>query len=448
MPYLGFGILSLILSVILYNLPTVEKRKKPEIEMTERPNKASNNESQNSHTKYKRVNQHDDNDPTNEESKDQAQSLQVENSFVKSIEYIGSTLNVNQEENLPENIGFSFKRFFGLLKNPIYVLLLLVWAIEGLLQNSFLAFAPLFLEYQYRLSSAKASLFIGVLSIIPLVLGGLSSGIIAEKFLKNDLRRTFKFIALLLSFNTIIVGGFLFNCTEPLLLSSNPNFQNPLKNITSNCYLTAPSCNCDSTVFKPVCLNGSSDIVFQSPCLAGCMEFSKKNHNTKNDFYYNCSQSSCNSYFPEEYLQSNKPTESYFTDGFCPSGECFTKMILTFASIAFYMYFNAVLFTPYTSLLTQCFDEKDGKQLNSIILGIKQFTYNALGTIPGPILFGAIIDNTCKYWHTNASGQTLCKFYNNRSFAYSFGWLGVGFKALALILIIFCLILANKKARK
>ena len=49
--------------------------------------------------------------------------------------------------------------------------------------------------------------------------------------------------------------------------------------------------------------------------------------------------------------------------------------------------------------------------MNTIVLGLKQFFMNAFGTIPGPILFGTVIDATCSYWHTDSQNQSVCKIY-------------------------------------
>lgn len=63
---------------------------------------------------------------------------------------IGSLSSLDEETKSYNSL---FNKTLSLFKNPVYIFLLIVQTIEGLLQNSFLAFASLFLEYQYRLSS-------------------------------------------------------------------------------------------------------------------------------------------------------------------------------------------------------------------------------------------------------------------------------------------------------
>lgn len=89
-----------------------------------------------------------------------------------------TNINHNQEKENELSIKEPFKMksqkelidsTLALIKKPIYLFVLIASAIEGLLQNSFLAFAALFLEYQYRLASGTASLVLGLLSIPPVI---------------------------------------------------------------------------------------------------------------------------------------------------------------------------------------------------------------------------------------------------------------------------------------
>ena len=324
----------------------------------------------------------------------------------------------------------------SLFKNPVYVFLVIVAALEGLLQNSFLAFAALFIEYQYRLASGTASFVLGVLSIPPLILGGLVSGLIVKRF-KNNTLSCFKFLTVVLFFNLMVYAGFLIYCQEPNLVMNNPS-----DSIEDNCFKTAGNCNCDKKIFRPVCLNGSSGIFFQSPCLAGCANFIEPGSGMRS-FYNNCTQSACNKYFDEKNLIDLD--KRVFIDGLCPSRDCTPRLAISFICIFLLMFFNALIFLPYLKVIIGCVD---CKEMNTIVLGLKQFFMNACGTIPGPILFGAVIDTTCKYWHIDSKNQKVCKMYNNRRFALGFGLLGIGFKSICFILIVISLMITIRKAKQ
>jgi len=86
--------------------------------------------------------------------------------------------------------------------------------------------------------------------------------------------------------------------------------------------------------------------------------------------------------------------------------------------------------------------------MNTIVLGIKQFSMNLFGTLPGPILFGSVIDMSCNYWHMDESGQRVCKLYNNEKFSFGFAMLGMGFKAICFLLIVASLFITMNRRRK
>ena len=282
------------------------------------------------------------------------------------------------------------KKAFHTAKNPVYIFIILTSAVEGLLQNSFLAFASLFIEYQYRLTSGGASFLLGLLCIPPLMLGGLFGGLVAKR-LQDKLLPCLKFISVAVFCNIFIYLGFLFYCPEPALvgnLANSPVWQQKVANHSilyptdTVCYSASTSCNCDPKVYKPVCLQDSQDIIFQSSCMAGCTTY-----DDVSEKYTDCSQDRCMGYFDDSKLDryfnsSERPT---FVNGLCPSNSCVMKTIVAYSSISLLMFMNALLYVPYLKVVVACADDK---QMNSIMLGVKQLTMNAFGTIPGPIIFG------------------------------------------------------------
>lgn len=187
-----------------------------------------------------------------------------------------------------------------------------------------------------------------------------------------------------------------------------------------------------------MCLKTSKDIYFQSPCLAGCAHIVRDGGLDSKDFYSECSMSQCSDYFEGTMKQNNQ-----LVDGLCPkSSNCTYRLVLTLSSIFILMLFNAMLFIPYIKCL---FGTVGNDKMNSIVHGIKQTLMNLFGTIPGPILFGIVIDSTCSYWHTDANGESVCKMYDNKNFAYKFGMLGMGFKSLCFVLVAFMLFFSTRK---
>ncbi|RNA26631.1 solute carrier organic anion transporter family member 1A2 isoform X1 [Brachionus plicatilis] len=350
--------------------------------------------------------------------------------FLSALKNAGSILSidrVNHDMAKSESIlslekQSLLEKTLCLFKKPAYILVVICAAIEGLLQNSFLAFAALFLEYQYRLASGSASLVIGILSMPPLIIGGLVSSLIVNKF-KSDTRKCLKFIAMVLFVNIFIYAGFMIFCKEPNMVSIEESLN------YEHAFTVAEDCNCNKKMFKPVCLKGSNDTFFQSACLAGCFYFDKEK-----EVYNNCTQ------VPSSF---GEPNTSYFINGLCPTdSSCSLRLVVSYVCIFLLMLMNALTFLPFLKAAIGCIDNEE---MNSIGLGFKQFFMNAFGTIPGPIIFGSVIDSTCIYWHDDVNDQSVCKLYNNEKFAFGFGVLGVGFKTVCFILIVLSIRFAKKQ---
>jgi hypothetical protein len=355
-----------------------------------------------------------------------------ENSVKKSFLNGHKSVETDKEEMLS-----LFEKSIQLLQRPVFICVIIMAGIESLLQNSFLAFASLFLEYQYRLASGSASLVLGFLSIPPLMIGGLLSGLITKRM--NDKPTScLKFLACVLFFNLIVYAGFIVYCKEPTLISRRTTFvpDNLPFNVSDNC-------DCNAKIFKPVCLINSDDTFFQSACLAGCSVY-----DSTTERFFNCTQAPQTFFYnaSQPLAASSSSHGDYFANGLCETDDCTFRLVISYASIGLLMFLNALTFLPYLKVTIGCINEKE---MNSLGLGIKQFFMTAFGTIPGPIMFGAVIDSQCTYWHTDLSDQSVCKMYDNRGFALGMGLMGMGFKFICFLLVILSyFLIKNSKARR
>lgn len=423
-PFLLFGIVSLFMAIVITFFPQKlqnQNEKKPQNDLR----KLKNSEK----PAFDSLNT--DTEAVDNDSEVQDRDYE-ENEILSALKNAGSILSidrVNHNTHMPNstsNLSLENQSMFTstlyLFKKPAYILVIICTAIEGLLQNSFLAFAALFLEYQYRLASGSASLVIGILSMPPLIIGGLVSSLIVNR-LKNDARKCLKFIAIVLFVNIFIYAGFMIFCKEPNIVSIEKSLN------FDDAYTIAEDCNCNKKMFKPVCLKGSNDTFFQTACLAGCFSF-----DTEKEVYTNCTQ------VPTTFTE---PKTSYFINGLCPTdSSCSFRLVVSYVCIFLLMLMNALTFLPFLKATIGCIDNEE---MNSIGLGFKQFFMNAFGTVPGPIIFGSVIDSTCIYWHDDVNDQSVCKLYNNEKFAFGFGILGVGFKTLCFILIFLSIRFAKKQ---
>lgn len=163
LPFIIFGFIALILAIVIFLFPKRIEEKQPKNKALMRE-PAQDDKINNSELLNLKKNK------TIESTLTTDTKYQKENSLMNTLEVTGSLLSMNtvgfyeSEAEIKQlgsthslNGGFMvlFKKTASLFTNPVYVFVLIASTIEGLLQNSFLAFASLFLEYQYRLSSGK-----------------------------------------------------------------------------------------------------------------------------------------------------------------------------------------------------------------------------------------------------------------------------------------------------
>ncbi|NXF90274.1 SO4C1 protein, partial [Eubucco bourcierii] len=325
---------------------------------------------------------------------------------VKS-EKISETHN-DGSEGLVEtkNIGKSIKDFpvalLILLKNPVLMSLILASASEALVATGFATFLPKFIENQFGKTPSFSATLGGLVLIPAAALGQIISGILVSQC-KMDCKSIIKFMIGTCSVGLLLNTVFLFaKCgNEPFAgVSETYNGTGRLNNLTAPCNA---DCQCLLSIYYPVC--GRDKVQYFSPCFAGCA--SHLIDNTKKT-YHNCScigmPKGENS--AEDFLYEAVP-------GKCPTQCTFLPLFLTTFFFAVVFTFMAV--TPTTVAILRCVPDKQ----RSFALGVQSVFLRLLGTIPGPILFGVAIDNSCILWDINeCKTKGACWVYDNERMAY------------------------------
>ncbi|KAM7148063.1 solute carrier organic anion transporter family member 4C1 isoform 2-T2 [Molossus nigricans] len=324
-------------------------------------------------------------------------------------------------EHTDENFGKSFKDFpaalKNLMKNTVFMCLVISTSSEALVTTGFATFLPKFIENQFGLSSSFAATLGGAILIPGAALGQIIGGVLVSKF-KMTCKNTMKF-ALLTSFIALVLS-FVFiyaSCeNEPFAgVSELYNGTGNLGNLTHPCNA---NCNCMRSHYYPVC--GRDGVQYFSPCFAGCKSSVSKRHP---EVYYNCS---C----IEMKAERIPPAASLSFEA--KAGKCETRC--TNLPIFLGIFFAAVVFTfmagtPVTVSILRCVNQRQ----RSLALGIQFMMLRLLGSIPGPIIFGVTIDSTCVLWDINECGiKGACWNYDNIRMAYMLVAISVICKVITL----------------
>jgi hypothetical protein len=290
----------------------------------------------------------------------------------------------NTESNDFKNIFRTTKK---LVRNPVFTFICIAAAIEGLLQNSFIAFTTLFIEYQYRLSSGFSSLISGALAVPSLIIGSLLSGFLIKRF-QLEMKGCLVFLCVLLLVNVFAYTGYLFSCKEPIFILNSEQatkdfqtkFFDKIDNAADNCYLDrnrSSIYDCDQSVFKPVCMKSSFDIVFESACMAGCLGNDKSSHE-----YSDCSYAQCISNRLSAINNIQSSSNVTLENGLCQTpSTCGYKLFISYISIVLVLFFTGLIYIPYMKITFGCV--VSAPEMSAIALGIKQLAMLGVGSIPG-----------------------------------------------------------------
>lgn len=299
--------------------------------------------------------------------------------------------------------------------------------------SAYITFLAKYLEVQYSTSAAGGTVIAGPISLVGMVLGFLLSGLIISKF-KPGPRP-------LLAWNVFVgicfVAGqvlFIFlGCSD--IGFEGLNLETMQMNLTFSCNA---DCNCNGVKYSPVC-HVASKTTFFSACHAGCRTII----NDKEFGDCSClpllSTPNFESHFGYTTDDVSRDQSIYVNDshvmnfdivgaGPCTkdcSGPYLLFMILTciIQTLACSGKIGNVL-VNYRSV-----EKKD----KSFAQGITLMTISLFALIPGPIIYGAIIDSTCLIWEESCGTRGNCWFHHGKNFRYLVNITSAGFSMVGVL---------------
>lgn len=154
--------------------------------------------------------------------------------------------------------------------------------------------------------------------------------------------------------------------------------------------------------------------MYYSPCFAGC-RVEKSVDGSK--VYQNCDCIISNLVLNHSISNKHQREKSIFRDYDAVNTMCESKCAYLgmFVVLCFFVMFFTFLATmPALSATLRCVDDK----IRSFALGIQWIVVRIFGTIPAPILFGRLIDESCILWQDSCGKNTgACLLYDNKAMA-------------------------------
>ncbi|XP_062619920.1 solute carrier organic anion transporter family member 4A1-like, partial [Saccostrea cucullata] len=301
------------------------------------------------------------------------------------------------------------KALLILVKIPMYVVLNLGGAAETIIIAGLAAFAPKILEEKFNMLPSESGLIMGGVTLLGGA-GGMVLGGLLIKCLRLGMRGMMR-LCLLMSFVGLLVGaGFFINCEETSFAGITVSYAKSGSEDSSDALqgLCIANCGCNMKQYDPVC--GNDGITYFSPCHAGCNDNYTAEGTTKT--FHECSCANANLFNVSS--GGNKTVAT--------SGECSTSCPLVYLFI--FLLFLGMLctlttVTPVSMAILRCVPDEH----RALALGMQWVVLRLLGTIPGPVLTGYVIDTACGLWQDLCGARGSCGVYDRYEMSWRlFAW--------------------------
>jgi len=319
------------------------------------------------------------------------------------------------------------KYLVDLMSNATFLCVSIGQSMDSFAITGLSAFLPKFMEHQYSLSGGVAAQLVGLMAI-----PGGGGGTFLGGFIIKKLRLNRTKIILMCTLSQVaalvpIAITFVLYCDNLPYVGINHSKPEeitksyfPVPPVSSSSRLISScniDCKCDEDNLDPVC--GSDKLMYLSPCMAGCSAFSSN---------YNMTDCAC--------VEGAGSVSRTKCENEC--GNLIPYIIVQFVGIL--LTFLASMPGVVATLRAVEHEQR------SLALGLQSIISRLIGTIPGPVIFGYIVDQACLLWKPSCDGSRSCLVYNNKQMAYTL--LGTCFGVKILSVLFYTLgIFASKRSK-
>lgn len=315
------------------------------------------------------------------------------------------------------------------LKNPVYILVVLAQANLSAMICGLATFMGKFLERQFSLTASLANLMIGAVNIPGAMTGIVLGGFIVKRFQLSPRQCGAMSVIGMLGCVLVALPLLFLGCSTQQFASPNadPRLSVGLWHNVTEC---SSKCGCSSSAFNPIC--GADGIEYISPCYGGCEDV---NFDYKESKVLNYTRCRC---------ITSPGSSSSASPGSC--GTSCSHLFLPFMVLSCLAGALASLSqTPSFMLILRSVNPAE----KSLAIGIQFMLLRILAWLPGPVMFGSIIDSTCILWGKKCGAKAACQYYNNNLLRQRYIGLQIVFEVGALIFFIavYCVLRHKDKVK-
>ncbi|XP_076129342.1 solute carrier organic anion transporter family member 2A1-like [Alosa pseudoharengus] len=320
---------------------------------------------------------------------------------------------IQLETSLISIIKMFPKHFLKLMTNPVFMLLVLSQCCFSCVISGLATFLGKYLELQFSTSAAKGSFLMGVMNLPAAAIGMLLGGVVMKR--TQPSARAIPWVSMMVLSVSILLGIPLFFMGCSLQEVAGVNIHPWTDGSESGC---ASNCSCLDTTFNPVC--GENYLEYISPCHAGCTNYTLH---------------------PSEPVRIQAYTQcrcivgaaglGHALPGSC-GNSCSSLLLPAMILIATAGFIASLTNSPLYMLVLRCVSQEQ----KVFAIGVQFLLLRMLAWLPGPTLFGVVMDSACVWWKRICGSQLgSCGYYDNDLLRSRYFGLQMALKILGIILL-------------
>nr|KAI8740516.1 solute carrier organic anion transporter family member 1B3-like [Biomphalaria glabrata] len=326
--------------------------------------------------------------------------------FPKHVKTAPEKMKTDKETNRMKSVKKVFidmpKSLARIFRRPVYILALVGGCLEGFAFSGWFSFSQKYIETQFNKTPQQVSMTTGIIIIFTLAGGTFLGGYLSSR-LKLELRGC--------TIYTLVICGVSAALDSLYLIFGCDNSE--VMGLGDSSTVSSEACGCSSQTFF-VC--GDNNVDYRSPCLAGCT-------NVSNMVFSNCSE-----------IMGGQARPGLCALG-CPN---FIPFMVVY-SLSMLIGCSGIV--PGFLMVVRSVESVD----QSLATGASAFCQTLIGMLPAPILFGKLIDSTCRLWSVTSG---YCMLYDRVMFRYYFNGIYIGLRIAHVIVLIFLLLIVQRQGKR
>uniref|UniRef100_A0AC34F8U8 Solute carrier organic anion transporter family member n=1 Tax=Panagrolaimus sp. ES5 TaxID=591445 RepID=A0AC34F8U8_9BILA len=330
------------------------------------------------------------------------------------------------DEILKGNVKNLPRAIWNILRNPTFVMCIVLGIFESIVINGFAAFMPKILETILSTTPTKAS-YLSSLVIFAAAAGVMLGGA-AIRQMNLQVGGMLKMILVCHVIALVLITSFLIQCPARNFVGINVGYENTTaENFAGLKAQCNADCDCQSE-WNPVC-DYETGNTYYSACYAGCRT---RISNPNADEWIDCSCVGSDS--RDEFLgliSTPLPSRngSNIVSGFCTK-ECGWPMWLFLVLLFFSVVASFASGIPSQQIMLRVIPF----QQRTLGIGVHWTFLRLLGFIPGGVLFGLMIDTTCLKWKESKCGsKQSCLVYDPNLLSWTIMGVAVVCKLVSIL---------------